>query len=72
MKQRIKRYTFRDNPHHSGQAGIPKVPIKCIETNKTYESINEAARDVGIRDSTISKAVKEGKSIHGLTFIKTN
>lgn len=43
--------------HHAG--GNPKKAVLCVETNKRYESINDAARSVGINKKVISSCCRK-------------
>lgn len=42
--------------------GIPhfKRPVRCVETGKVYESVVAAANAVGVHDSKVHRALKEG------------
>ena len=47
--------------------------IKCIETNKTYPSAAQAAKELGITKAAISMCVNgKRKKANGYTFIKIN
>lgn len=43
--------------HHNG--GAEKKKVVCVETGKIYESINDAARDVGISKKVISSCCRK-------------
>lgn len=49
---------------------IDKVKVKniCIDTGKVYSSWKEAAEDIGVDPSNLSKAYRLGKRIKGLLF----
>ena len=50
-----------------------KIMIKCIETNKEYQSAAQAAKELGITQAAISMCINgKRKKANGFTFIKLN
>lgn len=47
-----------------------KVRVRCEENGKVYNSIREAARDLGVSNGNIAAASRNGGSIHGYHFIR--
>lgn len=43
-------------------------PVICLETDKGYSSITEAANSIGCAVGTLSGAIKNNKRVKGLTF----
>lgn len=60
-------WEFVDNITENKPPLIPKkggaLPVKCLETGKTYDSINEAARDSGMSVPTITKSCRSNGEI---------
>ncbi len=49
------------------------IPVRCVETNKEYKSITEAANETNINKNTISKCCKDKtKSTKGLHWEYAN
>ena len=75
-QRRINDPTYFRGENHPfyGKATPNSVSIKCIELNKIYRSISEAAKDLNIPASSLSGGLrnKPDKPIHGYTFIKLN
>ena len=60
-KSRIGKYTGKDSP--------TSKPIICLELNKTYDCMKDAANELHIDASTISKCCKgQRKNVKGYTF----
>lgn len=52
-----------------GLRGV-KLPIYCVEQDKTYKSMVEAAKANNMDWTTISLAIRENRKAKGLTFIR--
>ncbi len=58
--------SYSYEPHKFGKS----VKVKCIETNKQYNSYAEAARNEGLSESSIANSVRQHRSAKGKTFIE--
>lgn len=56
-KERAREQSSGANNPMYGEAP-EKRPVLCVETNIVYESRSEAARELGIESSRISRAIK--------------
>lgn len=66
-------YPLKDIVISKGKGGTPNRPVNIYKYNgkflKRYESIKQAARELGLRASSISSIVgKEGRTLHGMIF----
>lgn len=57
--------------HRIGKQGR-KIAVYCVEKDKTYKSLSEAARDNNMDYSTIRLAILEKRKAKGLTFLYLN
>ena len=66
-KQKMREW-FKNNPRLGAKAPCHKS-IRCIETNKCYETIREACRELGLQESNVSKVLKgQRKTTGGYSF----
>lgn len=49
-----------------------RVPCKCVETGKVYESVAACSKETGIKQRSIDNAIKHGTPRRGLHFVKIN
>jgi len=57
---------IKKGQHLSPKTQFPSVPIHCVENNKTYSSITEASRELGISHANFSMYLKGNrKSVAG-------
>ena len=68
----IAQTSISDNVNNCSDCSSPSKYAKyvCIETNKTYNSIRDAAACEGISYGYVQKSITNGQSIHGKTFKK--
>lgn len=63
------REWFKNNPRLGANATCRR-PIRCIETNKCYDTIREACRELGLQESNVSKVLKgQRKTTGGYSFV---
>lgn len=66
-KQKMREW-FKNNLRLGAKAPCHKS-IRCIETNKCYETIREACRELGLQESNVSKVLKgQRKTTGGYSF----
>ena len=56
----------RDKHRKEVNHGAKRIPIKCVETNTKFKSINDAIRTFGFRIN--NKQIKNNKEVHGFHF----
>ena len=64
-------YSWQTKEHYEHVSLVMSIPIICVETGRVYRNSKEASKDTGYPSRTISRWVREEKSIRGkLTFRK--
>lgn len=58
------------DPNSNWGKGNGRKPIHCVNNNKDYHSVAAAARDIGVRPSSISNALTKGFKVHGYKFYR--
>lgn len=58
------------NPDKCGEASRKStgIPVICVTTGKTFESISQAARECGMDDQSVKESIKLQRSRKGLQF----
>lgn len=63
-----------ENRKHAHRVGLWKskreVPVLCVETGKTFRSMQEASRECGFFEGSISQSVRKGHSCYGYHFVR--
>ena len=67
-----KKYNITGNRYklQSGKNHFRSIKLYCVELDKVYNSITEAARETGVNHNTLKTHYRKNKKINNLTFIK--
>ena len=64
--------TVSENINHAFRTGLWKskkeIPVSCVETGETFNSMGEASRFYRFPEGSISQSVKKGYSCYGYHF----
>jgi hypothetical protein len=55
----------RQRSARGGEGGQGKVPVVCVETGESFDSLSRAASRIGVSVAAVSKAVATGRPILG-------
>lgn len=64
-------YVRQPKPIIPGKPG-KRVRVKCLETNLTYRSYAQAAKDTGLSESSVANSVEQERTVKGFTFVRVD
>lgn len=69
QKHSFRELNRKPTAYWTGKESPRRKKVICIETNRIFQSVSEAAREIGVSDAMISKVCKgKGLSSKKLTF----